>query len=305
MRVAEELCRIVDNQPLSTGVLLRRGVAPTRLRDQFDTPAAAVPAGRRRASTAPSGPGCAHTRSSPAALTEVDVPEEAPVDRRARRGRLHGRQPAVLESGFEVLDRLRGCTVQTRLEAVADHVLLLLDGAAWWVSHVTRGATRLVSVAARCSASPRTLDASGIAQSEIGAHFPLDDFPASRAAIRDAAAFLVELGARPGPNDPAEEQSLVTAGYTGVLAAGATAPAAGGWSRSTATRSACRSPASSRCCDRWSRWPSGRATGASEGRQLAGRLRAGATAAPGRPRAPKPYPRVRLACVPASPTSPR
>jgi hypothetical protein len=158
-----------------------------------------------------------------AGSTAADVPEESPVDRRARRGRLAVDGLAVLEAGFEVLDRLRGCSVQTRLEAMADHVLLLLDGAAWWVSQVPRGSDTLVSVSSSVQRFAENLDANGIAQSEIGAQFPLDDFPASRQAISDASAFLVELGDSDHGvvNDPAEEQSLVTAGYTCFMAAGA------------------------------------------------------------------------------------
>jgi hypothetical protein len=46
--------------------------------------------------------------------------------------------------------------------------------------------------------------------------------------MRDASAFLVELGDGYGDNDPAEEQSLVTAGYTCFMAAGGTG-AGSGW----------------------------------------------------------------------------
>ena len=81
------------------------------------------------------------------------------------------------------------------------------------------GGDTLVSVSSSVQRFAENLDANGIAQSEIGAQFPLDDFPASRAAIRDASAFLVEIGGDDEvDNDPAEEQSLVTAGYTCFLA---------------------------------------------------------------------------------------
>jgi hypothetical protein len=46
--------------------------------------------------------------------------------------------------------------------------------------------------------------------------------------MREASAFLVELGDDDSDNDPSEEQSLVTAGYTCFLAAGATG-AGSGW----------------------------------------------------------------------------
>ena len=225
VEVAEELCRIVDNQPLSTGVSC--GVASTDAPPgPFHTPLrlfrladAAQYRAKRSGSRTPVVAGS----------TAADVPEEAPTDRRARRGRLAVDGLAVLEAGYEVLERLRGCSVQTRLEAMADHVLLLLDGAAWWVSQVSPGGDTLVSVSSSVQRFAENLDANGIAQSEIGAQFPLDDFPASRAAIQDASAFLVELGGDDeADNDPAEEQSLVTAGYTCFLAAGATG-AGSGW----------------------------------------------------------------------------
>ncbi len=221
VEVAEELCRIVDNQPLSTGVSC--GVASTDSPPgPFQTPLRLfrlADAAQYRAKRSGS------RKPVVAGSTAADVPEESHVDRRARRGRLAVDGLAVLEAGYEVLDRLRGCSVQTRLEAMADHVLLLLDGAAWWVSRARDGGDTLVSMSSSVQRFAENLDANGIAQSEIGAQFPLDDFPASRAAIRDAAAFLVELGEGDGhgeaANDPAEEQSLVTAGYTCFMAAGA------------------------------------------------------------------------------------
>jgi diguanylate cyclase (GGDEF)-like protein len=229
VKVAEELCRIVDNQPMSTGVSC--GVASTDAPPgPFHTPLrlfrladAAQYRAKRSGSRTPVVAGS----------TAADVPEEAPTDRRARRGRLAVDGLAVLEAGYEVLDRLNGCSVQTRLEAMADHVLLLLDGAAWWVSQARHGEDSLVSVSSSVQRFAENLDANGIAQSEIGAQFALDDFPASRDAMRYASAFLVELvgddgGDNQGRNDPAEEQSLVTAGYTCFLAAGATG-AGSGW----------------------------------------------------------------------------
>jgi hypothetical protein len=222
--VAEELCRIVDNQPLSTGVSC--GVASTDAPPgQFQTPLRLfrlADAAQYRAKRSGS------RKPVVAGSTAADVPEESPVDRRARRGRLAVDGLAVLEAGYEVLDRLRGCSVQTRLEAMADHVLLLLDGAAWWVSRVRDGGDTLVSLSSSVQRFAENLDANGIAQSEIGAQFPLDDFPASRAAMRDATAFLVELSGGDGDNDPAEEESLVTAGYTCFMATGATG-AGFGW----------------------------------------------------------------------------
>jgi diguanylate cyclase (GGDEF)-like protein len=224
VEVAEELCRLVENQPLGTGVSC--GIASTDATPgPFQTPLrlfrladAAQYRAKRSGSRKPVVAGSA----------AADVPGDAPTDRRARRGRLAVDGLAVLEAGYEVLDRLRGCTVQTRLEAMADHVLLLLDGAAWWVSQTRLGGDTLVSLSSSVQRFAENLDAGGIAQAEIGAQFALDDFPASRDAMREASAFLVELGDDDGDNDPAEEQSLVTAGYTCFLAAGATG-AGSGW----------------------------------------------------------------------------
>jgi diguanylate cyclase (GGDEF)-like protein len=222
LRVAEELCRIVDNQPLSTGVSC--GVASTdALTIPFDTPVrlfrmadAAQYRAKRAGSRTPVRAG----------FTAVDVPDEAVIDRRARRGRLTVDAQAVLDSGFDLLDRLSGCETQTRLEAVADHLLVLLDAAAWWVSHVDGDGDPLVSLGSSVARFAEHIGARGIAQAELGASFDLDAYPASRAAIRDCGAFLVEQGAT--GNDPAEEDNLVTAGYTSALVSGSTGPN-GGW----------------------------------------------------------------------------
>ena len=132
VEVAEELCRIVDNQPLSTGVSC--GVASTdappgpfhtplrlfRLADaaQYRAKRVRLPHARRRRQ---------HRRRRTRGVAR------RPAGPARAAG---GRRPGRARGGLEVLDRLRGCAVQTRLEAVADHVLLLLDGAAWWVSQV-------------------------------------------------------------------------------------------------------------------------------------------------------------------------
>jgi diguanylate cyclase (GGDEF)-like protein len=222
LRVAEELCRIVDNQPLSTGVSC--GVASTDgLAVPFDTPVrlfrmadAAQYRAKRSGSRTPVRAG----------FTAVDLPEDGVVERRARRGRLSLDFQAVLESGYDLLDRLAGCETQTRLEAVADHLLVLLDAAAWWVSHVAGADEPLVSLGSSVARFAENIGARGIAQAGLGATFDLEAYPASRAAIRDSRAFLVEQGAT--GNDPAEEDHLVTAGYTSVLMAGSSG-ANGGW----------------------------------------------------------------------------
>jgi diguanylate cyclase (GGDEF)-like protein len=222
LRVAEELCSLVEAQPMSTGVSC--GVASTDGPPGLsDTPARLfrlADAAQYRAKRAGA------RRPVVAGTASPDVPDELPVDRRARRGRLTIDGQAVLESGIEQLDLLAGQPVQARLEAVADHLQLLLDAAAWWVSYLPVGSRDLVSVSNSVLRFAEELDEVGIAQSQIGATFDLNLYPETRRAIEQAAAFHLELGS-PG-NDPAEEDALAIAGYTSLVSAGATG-SDGGW----------------------------------------------------------------------------
>ncbi len=220
--VANELCKVVDSQPMSTGVSC--GVASTDLLPgRIDVPARLfrlADAAQYRAKRAGSRTPVVAGQASPEPL------DGALPDRRARRGRLAVDGSAVLESGLEMLDVLGSSGPQARVEAVADHLLLLVDGAAWWVSYVAPGSDLLVGVSSSVQRFGEDIDEHGIAQGLPGATFDLDDFPASAAAIRQAGSFRVELGAQ--GNDPAEESVLVSAGYSGLLAAGVTG-ASGGW----------------------------------------------------------------------------
>ena len=96
VEVAEELCRIVDNQPLSTGVSC--GVASTDSPPgPFQTPLRLfrlADAAQYRAKRSGS------RKPVVAGSTAADVPEESHVDRRARRGRLAVDGLAVLEAGY-------------------------------------------------------------------------------------------------------------------------------------------------------------------------------------------------------------
>ena len=220
--VAEELCRIVDSQPMSTGVSC--GLASTDLLpSRVDAPARLfrlADAAQYRAKRSGSRTPVVAGRVGPETLAGP------PVDRRAVRGRLAVDGSAVLESGLEMLDTLGDSGPQARTEAVADHLLLVVDGAAWWVSHVAPGSDQLVGLSSSVQRFGEEIDEQGVAQGLPGATFDLDEFPATAAAVRQAGAFRVELG-WPG-NDPAEEAVLVSAGYSGVLAAGVTG-ASGGW----------------------------------------------------------------------------
>jgi diguanylate cyclase (GGDEF)-like protein len=220
--VAAELCKVVDSQPMSTGVSC--GVASTDLLPgRVDVPARLfrlADAAQYRAKRAGSRTPVVAGQASPEPL------EGALPDRRARRGRLAVDGSAVLESGLEMLDVLGSSGPQARVEAVADHLLLLVDGAAWWVSYVAPGSDLLVGISSSVQRFGEDIDEFGIASGLPGATFHLGDFPASAAAIRQAGSFRVELGAQ--GNDPAEEALLVSAGYSGLLAAGVTG-ASGGW----------------------------------------------------------------------------
>ncbi|MGZ4610546.1 MAG: diguanylate cyclase [Actinomycetes bacterium] len=221
LRVAEELCRLVEQQPMSTGISC--GVASTDGGAvTFDSPVRLF----RLADAAQYRAKRAGSRTPVVAGSAAPEGPEIPVDRRLRRGRLSVDAEAILESGYELLDGLAGCGAQTRLEAIADHVLLILDAAAWWVSEVSSDGRDLVSVSSSVQRFAEHRDEIAVAQAQIGARFVLADYPASRRAIEEASAFRVELAA--AGNDPAEEESLTLAGYTGVVAAGA-AGAAGGW----------------------------------------------------------------------------
>jgi len=220
--VAEELCRIVDSQPMSTGVSC--GVASTDLLPgRVDAPARLfrlADAAQYRAKRAGSRTPVVAGQAAP------EAPGGQPVDRRARRGRLAVDGSAVLESGLEMLDTLAASGPQARVEAVADHLLLVVDGPAWWVSYVAPGSDLLVGVSSSVQRSGDEIDEEGVAQGLPGATFPLADFPVTAAAVREAGAFRVELGAP--DNDPAEEAMLGSAGYSGLLAAGVTGTC-GGW----------------------------------------------------------------------------
>lgn len=222
VKVAEELCRLVDGKPMSTGVSC--GVASTdTLPGPVETPTrlfrladAAQYRAKRSGSRTPVVAGQA----------TAEGPGEPPVDRRARRGRLAVPTAATLESGLELLDRLTGSDAQTRVEAVADHLLTTLDAAAWWVSRTEAGGRLLMAVS---TSVRRVTDEPGneeVARDEVGLALDLDAFPVADAALRAAGAFRVEPG-QPG-NDAAQEAALVSAGYTGVLGAGA-AGRDGGW----------------------------------------------------------------------------
>lgn len=224
VRVAEELCRLVDAHPMSTGISC--GVASTEV---LATPVDSAvrlfrlaDAAQYRAKRAGSRHPVVAGRSMP------DEPEDSPVDdRRLRRGsRLNTDVQAALESGLALLDAMPAANARARLERVADHLRDLLDAAAWWLSSVGPGGHDLVtlssSVQRLAQQAPGTSDEFGM----LGQVFDLRDYPITRRAIEEAGSFFVEVG-MPG-NDPAEEATLVSGGYPAMLAAGA-AEVGAGW----------------------------------------------------------------------------
>ena len=239
---------LVDDQPLSTGVSCGVASTDSLAGDRSRRPLRLfrlADAAQYRAKRS----GCPAGRSSPGSAG-ADVARGVAVDRRARRGRLARRRPGRSRVRLRGARRAAGWSVQTRLEALADHVLLLLDGAAWWVSRrlATTGHAGQREQLGAALRRPN-LDANGIAQPRSGRSLRLDDFPASRARDRDAARLPRRARRwpeqRPGRGAVARHRGLHL-----LWRRARPAPARAGWSRSTATRSACRSPASSRCCGR-------------------------------------------------------
>ena len=219
VRVAEELCRLVESQPMSTGVSC--GVASTEvLAGPVDNQVRLfrlADAAQYRAKRAGAHHPVVAGRSVP------DDPGDTPADRRVRRGRLSTDVPAALESGLAALDALPAGTARERLEVVADHVRDLLDAAGWYLSHADPGSDDLITVS---TSVQRTAEPVGQGIGGVGEVFDLRSYPATRRSIEEAGSFFVEAG-MPG-NDPAEEAMLVTAGYLAVVGGGAR-DAAGGW----------------------------------------------------------------------------
>ena len=218
--VAEELCRLVDGQPMSTGVSC--GVASTDLLadDLVDSPLRLfrlADAAQYRAKRSGARRPVVAGRSVP------DEPGDSPSDRRSRRGRLSTDVPAALESGLAALDALAGSDVRARLECAAEHIVTLLDAAGWWLSVAAHDDWRLVTLSGSVQRSTTDPDAGTARAGDV---FDLRVFPVTRHAIENAGSFFVEAG-MPG-NDPAEEAALVTAGYQSALGAGATG-SGGGW----------------------------------------------------------------------------
>jgi diguanylate cyclase (GGDEF)-like protein len=222
VRVAEELCRLVDGQPMSTGISC--GVASTdSLAGHVDTPLRLL----RLADAAQYRAKRAGLRWPVVAgrVTAGESLDPAGHDRRSRRSHGAVAAPETLESGLAVLDELDGSGPRDRLEAVAGHPVTVADAAGWWVSRAPGGGPTLVTVSTSVQRAGDPSDARFAQHNQVGAVFELAAFPATERAVQGAASFAVELGV-PG-NDPDEEAALVIAGYRAVIGAGATAAGCG------------------------------------------------------------------------------
>ncbi len=222
VKVAEELCRLVDRLPMSTGVSC--GVASS------DTAVGAVDSPVRLLRLADAAQYRAKRARSltpvVAGQASAEEPDPSTPDRRTRRGASSARVPQVLDAGMAVLDQLSEASIQNRVEAVAALVAELVDAAGWWVSEAPDGGDELVSRTSSVQREGDPTDPQYVAFSRVGATFDLRDYPETARAVRRAGSFYVEIG-MPG-NDPDEESALVVAGYRAVLAAGAS-QASSGW----------------------------------------------------------------------------
>ena len=291
VRVAEEVCRLVDGRPMSTGVSC--GVASTdSLAGHVDSPvrllrladAAQYRAkraglrwpvvagqvggrgerrpGRPRPPPAPrpdlgAGPGDARVRARPARRdARRRHPDPARGRRRARvapgrRRRLVGVRGAGRRSGPDLGGQLGAALRRPSDERFAE-------------------------------------------QAKIGAVFDLRDFPVTERAVRDAASFAVELGRarqRPGRGDRAGHRRLPR-GHRRRCHRGRLRLAGRGVRRHP---DACRWSTSSRCCARSWRW---RSWARPTRRSVPAYRPLVAPRSPGRPRC-SPATDVRLARVPS------
>ena len=208
--VAEELCRLVDGQPMSTGVSC--GVASTDLLadDLVDSPLRLfrlADAAQYRAKRSGARRPVVAGRSVP------DEPGDSPSDRRSRRGRLSTDVPAALESGLAALDALAGSDVRARLECAAEHIVTLLDAAGWWLSVAAPDDWRLVTLSGSVQRSTTDPDAGTARAGDV---FDLRVFPVTAARDRERRLLLRggrHAGQRPGGGSGPRHRGLpVSAG---------------------------------------------------------------------------------------------
>lgn len=210
--VAGELCRLVSDLPMRTGVAC--GVATTWSSPSIDSPGRLLrlaDAAQYRAKRS------GDSRPSIAGRDDgADLVDPGARDRRTRRGRQSEVLARGLVSGLDLLDSLAGASAQERLEGVADHVRSVVDAAAWFLSTVDL-ATGDIHVADR--SVQRRPETGASIEGLVGAQYNLRDFPQTERAVRTWSSFAVERGAP--DNDPSEETELAAVGYHSVIGAGA------------------------------------------------------------------------------------
>ncbi|HVQ86881.1 MAG TPA: sensor domain-containing diguanylate cyclase [Actinomycetes bacterium] len=148
-------------------------------------------------------------------------------DRRQLRGRGRSEQGRVLETGIASLDDISTALPGARIECVADTLGRHVDAAGWWVSSHPRGSdiVRTVSYAVYRTATT-TPGVGTMSSDEIGAEFPLAQFPLTQAALA-GAAHLVTVD---DPYADAAEAAIVQGmGCISLLVAGGTDSEGDGW----------------------------------------------------------------------------
>jgi hypothetical protein len=152
----------------------------------------------------------------------------ARTERRAIRGREEDHRVdlgGLLDTTLLQLDAsLRSRPALDRAEAVAMAVADAIDATATSVSWVAPGATSLETVFLHDRRFSLT---SGHRFGSVGSMFEVDEYPQTRAIVEHGGSFVVLADDEDA--DAAERALLAKWGMTGVLAAGISCDAAGGW----------------------------------------------------------------------------
>jgi diguanylate cyclase (GGDEF)-like protein len=162
-----------------------------------------------------------------AALTAPVGPDGSSPDRRQLRGRSHSDAMLPLATGISALDGAGDASIEQRIELVADTLSRHLDAAGWWVSRRPAGQTfvRTVRAAVYRTATPDD-GRPDLASNEIGAEFPLEQFPLTKQVLV-GGAHLVSI------DDPyadqAESAIVQGLGCVALLVAGGTDADGDGW----------------------------------------------------------------------------
>lgn len=159
-----------------------------------------------------------------AAGVVADTGAAGPRDRRLLRStpvdELH-----LIEAGLRALDQAAAEPVRVRLGLVADLVAHQADAVGWWLSTAEPGGAEVTTVEfavyrAIPGLAPDELDG------EVGASFPLADYPLTAAALGGGSCTAT---ADDPATDPAERAILDGLGATGLVAAGGPEPGGSRW----------------------------------------------------------------------------